>query len=400
MTDHLAAGHAAPDDSGTGRAAHDHDGDPACSGDTCITCADIAVPVRVTALRPGRIAQVDTGSGTEEISVALVDARIGDVVLVHAKEAIAVLDPPASTPAGTSATPRTSARAATATTAGTTGEAHRSGPTPSTPAHPGVYHRPPAPPAPSPPAPSPEAAPPAVSTTCHSSAETDAADPAAELTSLYPFLYASGGGGIDPVIADVSRSTADKAREIVALREQTLTALGPALTACAEALAGAFRAGGRLFAFGNGGSSTDAQAVAQLFLAPPNRGRVPASPAALPAMALTSDAALVTALSNDVGFEVVFARQLAALGTPGDIALALSTSGGSRNVLAGLAEARRRGMVTVGFAGYDGGAMAESDLVDHLFVVPSSSVHRIQETQTTLCHVLWELVGRAYAETP
>jgi D-sedoheptulose 7-phosphate isomerase len=388
MTDHLAPGHAAPDDPGPGPAVHDHGGDPACSGDTCITCADIAVPVRVTALRPGRIAQVDTGSGIEEISVALVDARIGDVVLVHAKEAIAVLDPPAA--------PRR--------------------PDPSEPpTRPGASHRPPAPPTTSPAASSrgssspgtssPGASSPGASTICHATSQPEPGpktDTAAELTSLYPFLYASGGGGIDAVIADVSRSTAAKAREIVALREQALTELGPALAACAEALAGAFRAGGTLFAFGNGGSSTDAQAVAQLFLAPPRSTRGPASPepAALPAMALTSDAALVTALSNDVGFEVVFARQLAALGTPGDIALALSTSGGSRNVLAGLAEARRCGMVTVGFAGYDGGAMAKSGLVDHLFVVPSSSVHRIQETQTTLCHVLWELVGRAHAETP
>ena len=103
---------------------------------------------------------------------------------------------------------------------------------------------------------------------------------------------------------------------------------------------------------------------------------------------------MVTALSNDVGFEVVFARQLAAFARPGDVAVGLSTSGGSANVLAAFAEARRLGLVTVGFAGYDGGRMAEAaaaGAIDHLFVVPSASVHRIQEAQTTTYHVLWEL---------
>jgi D-sedoheptulose 7-phosphate isomerase len=104
---------------------------------------------------------------------------------------------------------------------------------------------------------------------------------------------------------------------------------------------------------------------------------------------------VVTALSNDVGFEVVFARQVAAWGRPGDIALGLSTSGGSANVLAAFAEAHRRGLLTVGLAGYDGGKMAEADTIDHLFVIPSASVHRIQEAQTSLYHVLWELTQTA-----
>ena len=99
-----------------------------------------------------------------------------------------------------------------------------------------------------------------------------------------------------------------------------------------------------------------------MFSAPDDPG------AGLPAIALTADVAVLTALSNDVSFEVVFARPLAASGRPGDIALGLSTSGGSANVLRGFAEARRQGMVTVGLAGYDGGRMAEVDTVDHLFV--------------------------------
>jgi len=160
---------------------------------------------------------------------------------------------------------------------------------------------------------------------------------------------------------------------------------GEQLEACARATAERFSAGGRLLTFGNGGSSTDAAAVAGVFLA----GGQGARP--LPALTLTADVAVLTALGNDVGFDVVFARQVAAMGRPGDIALAVSTSGGSENVIRALDEARRRGLLTVGLAGYDGGRMAETGL-DFLFAVPSSSVHRIQEAQTTLYHVLWSLV--------
>jgi D-sedoheptulose 7-phosphate isomerase len=153
-------------------------------------------------------------------------------------------------------------------------------------------------------------------------------------------------------------------------------------------MASLFADGGRLLAFGNGGSSTDAQDVTQAFLSPPS-----GSP--LPALCLSNDIAVLTALANDIGFDVVFARQIAALGRPGDIALGISTSGGSENVLAGFAEARRGGLVTVGLAGYDGGRMSDAGTVDYLFVMPSSSVHRIQEAQTTTYHVLWTLTQQA-----
>ncbi|TDC80999.1 SIS domain-containing protein [Actinomadura sp. 7K507] len=207
------------------------------------------------------------------------------------------------------------------------------------------------------------------------------------MQQLYPFLY-SGGSGLDTLMDDVRRSTEDKANEIVRLRESVLEESGADLAACAARMADAFRAGGRLFTFGNGGSSTDAQDVAALFLNPGESGRP------LPALALTTDVAVVTALSNDIGFEVVFARQLAAFGRPGDIALALSTSGTSDNVIAALREGGRRGMLTVGLAGYTGGQMAEEPGLHHLFVVPSSSVHRVQEAQTTIYHALWELTQR------
>ncbi|WP_433435021.1 D-sedoheptulose-7-phosphate isomerase [Nonomuraea sp. CA-141351] len=192
--------------------------------------------------------------------------------------------------------------------------------------------------------------------------------------TLYPFLRR------DPL--DLAMSTAAKALESLELRRRVLDELEEPLRACAAAMAAAFRGGGRLFTFGNGGSSTDAQSVAALFT---GRG--------LPAVSLACDSALVTALGNDIGFDVVFARQLAALGGEGDIACALSTSGGSANVLSGLARAGSQGMVTIGFAGSGGGRMAEERMAEHLFVIPSSSVHRIQEAQATLYHVLAGLVS-------
>lgn len=212
-----------------------------------------------------------------------------------------------------------------------------------------------------------------------------------DMQQLYPFLSA-GGPGLDVVMDDVRRSTAEKANDIVRLRETVLEDHGDDLAACAARMADAFRAGGRLFTFGNGGSSTDAQDVAALFLNPGVPGGSAGRAARpLPALALTTDVAVVTALSNDIGFEVVFARQLAAFGRPGDIALALSTSGNSDNLIAAIREGGRRGMLTVGLAGYTGGQMAEEPALNHLFVVPSSSVHRVQEAQTTIYHALWEL---------
>jgi D-sedoheptulose 7-phosphate isomerase len=220
------------------------------------------------------------------------------------------------------------------------------------------------------------------------------------IEALYPFL-APAPVDREAVVADLCASTRRKAGEIVALRRSLVALHGERLVACARAMAAAIEAGGRLFAFGNGGSSTDAQAVAQLFAAPPEAARTAAAPPrparAVAAVALAQDVALVTALSNDVGYELVFARQLAALGRRGDVAVGLSTSGGSRNVVDAMGEASRRGMVTVGMAGYDGGAMAQEGRVAYLFVVPSASVHRIQEAQITLCHVLWELTQRVLA---
>jgi D-sedoheptulose 7-phosphate isomerase len=209
--------------------------------------------------------------------------------------------------------------------------------------------------------------------------------------SLYPFLH-TGGADRDVLLRDVARSTAEKVAEIGRLREQVVEADGERIAACAAAMAARFARGGRLLVFGNGGSSTDAAAMAALCVGGGAGAR------RLPALALADDVATLTALANDVGFENVFARPVAAAGRPDDIAMGLSTSGGSANVLRGLAAAHERGLLTVGLAGYAGGAMAEAAArgeIHHLFVMPSSSVHRIQEAQTTTYHVLWELVQRA-----
>ena len=208
------------------------------------------------------------------------------------------------------------------------------------------------------------------------------------LESLYPFLY-GGGSDASAVLDAAAESARQKVVEIVELRREVGAAQGAAVAACATQLAEAFRGGGTLLAFGNGGSSTDAQDVVHTFLDPP----VPAEP--LPALCLTSDVAVLTALSNDVSFDVVFARQVQAFGRAGDIAVAISTSGGSVNVLAAIDQAREAGLVTVGLAGYGGGRMAELASLQHLFAVPSSSVHRVQEVQTTLYHVLWEATRAA-----
>ena len=204
------------------------------------------------------------------------------------------------------------------------------------------------------------------------------------MESLYPFLY-SDKSDLPAVLEQVRNSTVAKAGEILELRRVIAARDGARLAECALQAAARFAAGGRLFAFGNGGSATDAQQLATLFLNPGGSYRP------LAAFGLGSDTSVVTALCNDIGVEVVFARQLAAFGGRNDIAVGLSTSGNSGNLLRAFDEASRRGMLTIGLAGYEGGKMAELDTIDYLFVAPSASVHRIQEAQTTVYQVFWEL---------
>src|SRR5512142_1056584 len=208
------------------------------------------------------------------------------------------------------------------------------------------------------------------------------------MEALYPFLY-SDSSDLADLMAEVRASTLAKTKEIAELRGIVAAQEATRLANCAEDMAARFAAGGRLFAFGNGGSATDAQQLATLFLNP--GGDAPP----LPAFGLANDTSVVTALCNDIGVEVVFARQLAAFGRRDDIAVGLSTSGTSGSLIRAFEEAGRRGMLTIGLAGYDGGKMAEIGGIDYLFVAPSASVHRIQEAQTTIYHVLWELTAGA-----
>jgi D-sedoheptulose 7-phosphate isomerase len=202
---------------------------------------------------------------------------------------------------------------------------------------------------------------------------------------LYPFIDAEEDlkdGATASLLADLAASAQTKAAESLALRRSTLEANADLVNRAAIEMARRFEAGGRLFTFGNGGSCTDSTTLARLFARPPIN-------TPLPAWSLTDDPAIVTALGNDVGFELVFARQLIARARAGDIAVAMSTSGNSPNLLTALAEARQRGLYAIGFAGYDGGAFANNPNVDACFVVRSQSVHRIQESQALLGYQLW-----------
>ena len=203
---------------------------------------------------------------------------------------------------------------------------------------------------------------------------------------LYPFL-GEGESDLEGVIADVRASILAKAEEVAALRERTLAEGGEALAAAAAELRRRLQAGGKLLALGNGGSATDAMDLVADLRFPPD----PAWPPR-PAIDLTEDTAIITAVGNDIGTEVVFQRQVIAYGLEGDALLAFSTSGGSANVLAALVEARRRGLATVAFVGYDGGRIAAERLADHVVVSRSQNIPRIQEAQATAYHALRELV--------
>lgn len=165
------------------------------------------------------------------------------------------------------------------------------------------------------------------------------------------------------------------------LRLRLLTSGMENLLRATEAVSSSLGRGGKLLLFGNGGSAADAQHIAAEFVCRFKRTREP-----LPALSLTTDTSALTAIGNDYGFDQIFARQLQALGNPADIVMAISTSGASPNVLAGVRAARRMGMRTIGFAGGDGGRLAR--LVDLAVIVPSRDTALVQECHITLGHLL------------
>jgi D-sedoheptulose 7-phosphate isomerase len=202
---------------------------------------------------------------------------------------------------------------------------------------------------------------------------------------LYPFLE-TRDDDLEPIVDDVRRSILTKAREVGELRAQTLTEGRGGLAAAAAAVRAALDAGGTLLAFGNGGSATDAMDAVADFRAAPQGWP------ARRALDLAEDAAILTALANDIGPAALFRRQVIAHGRAGDVAVAFSTSGGSANVVEALEEARTRGLTTVAFVGYAGGRIAAGGLADHVIVTRSEYVPRIQEAQASAYHALRELV--------
>jgi len=216
----------------------------------------------------------------------------------------------------------------------------------------------------------------------------------AALAGLYPHLDARTDAGASSHLDDALREALmAKCRESVDVKLRFFERHGDGLLAAAHLLADAFRDGGRLYTFGNGGSSCDAAHVAVEFSHPVTAGRP-----ALPAQNLAQDMAMVTAVGNDVGIAEVYARQLAGLVRAGDVALGISTSGSSRNVLRGLEEAHRVGARTLALVGGDGGEMARAPYVDCALTVESRSIHRVQETHVAIYHVLWDLVHSLLAD--
>ena len=204
---------------------------------------------------------------------------------------------------------------------------------------------------------------------------------------FYPFLFEGGKASIEDVLAQVRHSTLEKCREVIALRRATLDHSGKLIVAAGEAMAHAFANGATLLAFGNGGSTTDAQDLVTELINPPFPAWSP-----LPAIALTNDIAVITGVGNDVGIDNIYARQVIAFGRPGDIALGISTSGNSTNVLLALEQAKKQRLLTVALAGYDGGKTMRSSAVDYCILSPSDHIPRIQEAQATAYHALIEVI--------
>jgi D-sedoheptulose 7-phosphate isomerase len=200
---------------------------------------------------------------------------------------------------------------------------------------------------------------------------------------LYPFLGQEKqeiSGIVEEVAASIEMKVADDAK----LREQVAETQAIRIHNAARAIGNRVAGGGKLILFGNGGSATDANDWAIDCVFPPSGYRP------IPAISLSLEPANISALANDIGADVIFLRQLIAQGRPRDVAIAISTSGGSRNIIAALEEARKQGMLTVALLGYDGGEILRRGLVDFPIVVSCDYIPRIQEVQASIYHVIRE----------
>jgi len=188
--------------------------------------------------------------------------------------------------------------------------------------------------------------------------------------------------------ADILRANIERSLEV---HGRVLSACLPSMAKAADALIAAYRAGRKAIFFGNGGSAADAQHLAAEFVGRYLRERVP-----LPALALNANSSAVTAIGNDYGYAEVFARQLEALAVAGDVAVGISTSGNSPNVIQAVRAARRLGLTTIALTGSSGGALRE--FVDVLIAAPSEETPRIQECHILIGHSLCDAVERAVTE--
>ncbi|MDP2653875.1 MAG: D-sedoheptulose 7-phosphate isomerase [Candidatus Omnitrophota bacterium] len=179
-------------------------------------------------------------------------------------------------------------------------------------------------------------------------------------------------------------------RASIRVKEQTLKDNVDAIASAAQAITACLKNNGRIFFFGNGGSAADSQHIAAEFI-----GRFQKERRSLPAIALTTDTSALTAIGNDYGFEVVFARQLEGLGHKGDVAVGISTSGNSPNVIAAIKKAKSMGMTAVVFTGEGGGKLAP--LSDIKIMVPSKVTARIQESHICIAHCICELVENQFS---
>ena len=190
---------------------------------------------------------------------------------------------------------------------------------------------------------------------------------------------------IDKTAESFREKVIRKCGESVEMKEKFFTKYAEALETMSRAMAERFQRGGRLFVMGNGGSLCDALHMCVEFNHPIIEKRL-----AFPVIPLMTDIATMTAIGNDIDFTRIFVNQLRLLSRPGDMAMAFSTSGKSPNLIYALQAAREREILTIAFAGKDGGRFPE--IADYCFIVPSYSIHRIQEVHATVVHVVWDLV--------
>jgi D-sedoheptulose 7-phosphate isomerase len=213
-----------------------------------------------------------------------------------------------------------------------------------------------------------------------------------QLESLYPFLSGQKKDARlehEALMESVRQKSVDSAETMAKFFAEN----SQKLIEVAQGLAEVYRNQGRLFSMGNGGSSCDADHIAVEFQHPVTVGR-----SALPAISLANDKAMLTAVGNDIGFKHIFLRQIIAQAKKGDALIGISTSGNSENLLMAFSKAKEMSLTTIGLVGGDGGKMAENEDIDHCLIVPTDSIHRIQECHLVTYHILWDLVHTLLAD--